>query len=185
MAQTKGAWIGADAIKARAAGVLEENLVEGREISFTVQTKSMRPMLEVGDKLIVRSVAGQMLNEGDIVLRKTENGQGWLAHRLIGRIRRNEDLWLVTKGDNTPNADEAWAATELSGAAVGIRSGSRQASLLSRRAKWVSYWVARVSRWQTIIYQPRPELIRSTALKLSGLLLYASARTARYVAGLG
>jgi signal peptidase I len=163
---------------------VEGSLRAGREITFTVRTMSMQPMFVPGDRLIVRSLTGGAPNIGDAVVRKGENGKGWVVHRLIGKSTRAGRLWLETKGDNTSQADAGLEAEELVGVAVGIQRGAREASLQAQQARLMNNWIARLSRRQSIMYPHRLGLMGSLTLKWIGLVLYATGRIARYSIGL-
>jgi signal peptidase I len=163
---------------------VEGSLRAGRGITFTVSTMSMQPMFVPGDRLIVRSPAGGAPNIGDPVVRKGENGKGWVVHRLIGKSARDGRLWLETKGDNSPQADSGLEAEELVGVAVGIRRGEREANLQTEQARLMNNWIARLSRRQSIMYPHRLGWMGSFTLKWLGLALYATGRIARYSIGL-
>jgi len=67
-------------------------------MSLTVASGSMEPLISAGDRVHARAYAGEQRPRiGDVVLLHGE--QGWVVHRIIGRIRRGGEVFYRQKGD--------------------------------------------------------------------------------------
>jgi len=64
---------------------------------FRVATGSMRPIIEPGDKVLVRSIAPAAAKSGDILLYRS--GEDYVTHRLVGFMTREGKTLFLTKGD--------------------------------------------------------------------------------------
>lgn len=163
--------------------LVESGLREGRETSFTIKTGSMNPMLVAGDKVLVRSKLAETTAIGDILLRKAENG--WLVHRLICKRTDSETVWLKTKGDNSPLAEEDWRGSDLLGVIAAAQSGKRAASLDSTRARWANTVIARLSSIEADLHRNPSGFVRWFEGKLLRISMRAAGRIARFSIGLG
>lgn len=164
--------------------LIAESLRAGRDVRFIIRTGSMRPMLGIGDRVVVRSASSGTPNVGEVVLTRAGNGKGWVAHRLIIKSVDAEGFRFKTKGDNSPSADDAVGAAEIAGVVVSIESGESQASLDTRVATLANHSIAKMSLVQSLLFDSRPGPLRTFSLALLALLLRVSGRITRYCVGL-
>lgn len=81
---------------------------------LSVQTGSMIPVFQPGDALVVSHVSAQDLQIGQVVsYHSSANPQVVLSHRIV-HIDKNQHV-LVTKGDNTNQADAPIRLTQIIG----------------------------------------------------------------------
>lgn len=167
------------------SGLIAESLCAGRDVRFTIRTGSMRPMLRIGDTILVRTASAGEPAIGQLVLRKPGTGNEWIAHRLIAKSVDSEGVRLKTKGDNSPAADEMVGADEIAGVVVSIESRQSRACLDTRMVRWANHSIARLSLVESLIFDSRPDPIRTVSLALLALVLRVSGRVTRYGIGLG
>lgn len=74
-------------------------LTIGDQLSFTVNSTSMQPIMKIGDKVVAEVIPETRITRGDIIVIKTE--EDFLTHRAISPIKGG---W-ITKGDNNTLSD--------------------------------------------------------------------------------
>jgi hypothetical protein len=79
---------------------------EPRPARLTVTSDSMRPLLRVGDGVVVQPIDPHALQPGDVIV--VRRGGDWITHRLVTVDERG---WH-THGDNTRYGDEAASAAQ-------------------------------------------------------------------------
>jgi len=104
--------------------IIREKLALGEEVSLTVTTGSMRPMLDSGDKIVVRGCLPERLFRGDIIL--YENGHLLYTHRFLYRKLRGKDNLLITKGDYSTTMDKPFSYDCFLGKIVVIEKRQRR-----------------------------------------------------------
>lgn len=129
----------------------------------------MWPLLAPGDRAIIRAVQPAELRIGDIVIAR--HGNIWIAHRLIQRQQIGTAELFVTKGDNTPNADEACLAENLIGVVITAQSHGREINLHSMTARALGNLLAQLSRTQWRVFRARPNLARRAILKITRVVM--------------
>ena len=75
----------------------------GMDRSYIVVGRSMEPFMRLGDVALVKEVAPQELELGDVVV--IDDGIRRFAHRIIEKHERGEELFFRTKGDNSEAPD--------------------------------------------------------------------------------
>ncbi|MGA9773950.1 MAG: S24/S26 family peptidase [Blastocatellia bacterium] len=149
------------AIQLTANALICDHLRAGRSLCFTMSTSSMRPALAPGDKVLISAALPDQLRPGDIVVRKIADAH--IAHRLIGSYTADNEIHLITKGDNALKADDAWQATQLVGKVVAIeRAGHKKLTQAKRRA----FVIAFLSRCQLSASRIEPEIFRRWAVRI-------------------
>lgn len=169
----------ASALTRTASALVKERLEAGRTVRVTIPTASMWPTLSPGDAVLVRGAQPDELRLGDIVVGKW--GEGWRAHRLIGRRCEAGQTLLVTQGDNSGVADEAWPALQLVGVVVAVCHGERESDLRSARVRRAGATLAFLLRSQSAAERAPGRLARRAVLKGLRLVVRASAWLARRV----
>lgn len=71
--------------------------------AYIITTESMKPNINPGDVVIIKSIPEEELEVNDIITFKTENGIN--THRII-KIENNAERLYVIKGDNNNLEDE-------------------------------------------------------------------------------
>lgn len=103
---------------------------------FRVKTGSMRPIIEPGEKVLVRKITAAAAKRGDIVLYRS--GADYITHRLVGfKTQEGRALFLV-KGDACP-VPEDLAPEAVRGKVIVIeKNGGRKLRLDSLRGRIVN-----------------------------------------------
>ena len=60
---------------------------------------SMQPMIGVGDAAIIRSIAPELVQVGDVITYGSPGGQGMTTHRVMAVLEIDGTTYLQTKGD--------------------------------------------------------------------------------------
>jgi signal peptidase len=79
-----------------------------------VLSGSMRPGIQPGDLAITRPVPASSLEPGDVIVYVPPGGDEAVMHRMTSIERRDDGLWITTKGDANDVADP-WGAVRLRG----------------------------------------------------------------------
>ena len=120
----------------------------------------MQPALAPGDKVLVSAALPRELRPGDIVVRKVANAR--IAHRLIGSYTSDNEVHLITKGDSSLKADDAWPATQLVGKVIAIEQAGQWKPFRFARASVI----ALLSRCQLSANWIEPEILRRITLRI-------------------
>lgn len=102
---------------------VKEGLAAGHKVAIRVTSGSMAPLIAENDRVGVVQVQPDSVLRGEVVV--ISGGEGWITHRLLDQINRDRDLWLSTKGDNSPLIDPYWRAEALIGRVVSIEREGR------------------------------------------------------------
>ena len=79
---------------------------------------SMEPTHHAGDVVLIRNVDGEKVQVGDIIMFPAATGRN-VMHRVIERRwNENNQLVIVTQGDNVPVADKPILASDVTGKLV-------------------------------------------------------------------
>lgn len=129
-----------------------QSLSQGRSISFTVASDSMRPLIHTGDSIRVAPFPqDRKARIGEIVLLRTADG--WLVHRIVGRRGSGGATVYRQKGDAGHHAHDVSAdaivgrvvAIERDGSVIDLGSGTqRVAGALVGRGFQLIDWSLRV-----------------------------------------
>lgn len=108
--------------------LLREEITSGKEVSLKVAQGSMQPLINPGDRVVVKDCRAENLIPGDIILYEKE---GTLyTHRFLYR----RELSLLTKGDNALFLDTPFPKEQLLGKVITIKKKSRTIDL--RKRSW-------------------------------------------------
>jgi signal peptidase I len=111
------------------ADVLQQTLQQGQSIRLRISSDSMSPIIGVGDRVVVESVASADIRLGDVLVLRIPDGT--LTHRLIAKTRSG---W-VTKGDHLLAADTPHSVDVILGRVVVVeRAGG--AKILLNQQPW-------------------------------------------------
>ncbi len=134
------------------AALLKESLQKGQHPRLTVTSRSMTPLLQPGDEIILELVTFEQLQPGDILTVKTENHLQ--THRYWGS---GEQGHLLTRGDQSLEFDKPWPVDDLIGR---VHTRQRQDKVLSLRGGWGQWLNRQLTRLLTAEWRwlfPAPE----------------------------
>ena len=106
-------------------------------LRLKITSRSMDPILRIGDHVLVQSTSPSLIRCGDLIVTRREDG--YLTHRLL---TVDEQGWY-TKGDRNLLADAPIDASEIVGLVIAIE---RQGKLHYLRVR-PQCWITRVQRW--------------------------------------
>ena len=111
-------------------------------LCLTVISDSMRPLLRVGDVVVVEPQAPQALQVGQVIV--VQRGDEWITHRL----QAIDVAGWHTHGDNTRTQDAAAGIAEIVGLVVAVKRGTQTIDM--RAAHWLNAGprIVRIQRLQ-------------------------------------
>jgi len=109
---------------------------------FRISTGSMRPIIEPGEKVLVRKITSAAAKRGDIVLYRACGDH--IAHRLVGFLTREGEALFLAKGD-AGSVPEEVAPDAVCGKVIAIeKHDGRQLRLDSFRGRLIDGYL----RWK-------------------------------------
>ena len=102
--------------------VKKEAIEGGYDLAFITEGSSMFPILASENKITVTKCNFKELKPGDLILFKSPTDNGSLvAHRLIRKIKNENDHTFISKGDAVFNPDKPICQDALIGKIVKIK----------------------------------------------------------------
>jgi len=135
-------------LQAEAIRQLFINLLrEGHVIRSLAVGKSMSPSIKKGELLIVKPIALEEAEIGEIVAFRRDESQSVLTtHRVIQKGKERGQRYIITKGDRNPHRDfPLLSSQELLGKVTGIERNGQVISLDSPFYRIGGYLRARLS----------------------------------------
>ena len=135
-------------LQAEAIRQLFINLLrEGHVIRSLAVGASMSPSIKKGELLIVKPIALEEAEIGEIVAFRRDESQSVLTtHRVIQKGQERDQRYIITKGDRNPNRDLPLVSSqELLGKVTGIERNGQVISLESPFYRLRGYLIARLS----------------------------------------
>ncbi len=135
-------------LQAEAIRQLFINLLrEGHVIRSLAVGKSMSPSIKKGELLIVKPIALEEAEIGEIVAFRRDESQSVLTtHRVIQKGKERDQRYIITKGDRNPYRDLPLVSSqEVLGKVVGIERKGQVISLESPFYRIRGYLMARLS----------------------------------------
>ncbi len=111
-------------------------------LRLRVSSDSMRPLLRIGDEVVVQRVDPHTLQPGDVLV--VQRRGDWITHRLVAV----DDHGWHTHGDNTRYADEPASAAEIIGRVIAIERETQTIDLQQPHWRTVDRRINRVQRFQ-------------------------------------
>ena len=128
------------------AHLLREEIASGEEVSLKVSQGSMRPLINPGDRVVVKGCRAEDLVLGDIILYEKEGT--FYTHRFLYR----RGLSLLTKGDNALFLDASFSKEQLLGKVITIKKKSRTIDLRKRFWRIINSVLAIFSLMEGLIF---------------------------------
>ena len=135
-------------LQAEAIRQLFINLLrEGHVIRSLAVGASMSPSIKKGELLIVKPIALEEAEIGEIVAFRRDESQSVLTtHRVIQKGQERDQRYIITKGDRNPNRDLPLVSSqEVLGKVTGIERNGQVISLESPLYRLRGYLIARLS----------------------------------------
>ena len=107
-------------------------------VRLTVTGDSMRPLLRVGDGVVVQPIDPHALQPGEVIV--VQRGGDWITHRLVAVDKHG---WH-THGDNTRYGDEAASTSQIMGRVIAIERNGETIDLLQPRWRAIDRRINRV-----------------------------------------
>ena len=121
------------------AAVCTDLLKHGFSVTFRAPGWSMHPAIRDGEIITAEPVAAGRLKWGEIVLYRV--GEALLAHRVVGRGRRDGDPQLLVRGDAPGAQDEGVTVGQILGRVVCTVRGNKSLKLSTAKARII--WLVR------------------------------------------
>lgn len=138
----------ASILQAEAIRQLFINLLrEGHVIRSLAVGASMSPSIKKGELLIVKPIALEEAEIGEIVAFRRDESQSVLTtHRVVQKGKELGRCYIITKGDRNPNRDFPLVSSqEVLGKVTGIERNGQVISLESPLYRLRGYLMARLS----------------------------------------
>ena len=117
-------------------------LGKGGAFRFRAPGGSMHPFIRNGDVLEVRPVDSAVIRPADIILYHRENRR-LIAHRVIGRARKQYTTELLVRGDTDPFNTEIVFLESVLGRVVRVQRGEKILVMDSGLWRWLGMlWIA-------------------------------------------
>lgn len=100
----------------------DELYAKKREAWLTVFSGSMAPMMQIGDRVLVKRVAPKQIHFGDVIVFK--EADKLITHRVIGKRVTNPNIIFLQKGDSNTVATGIFAESVI-GKVACIRKGDK------------------------------------------------------------
>jgi signal peptidase I len=113
-----------------------ELYAKNREAWLTVLSGSMAPMIQIGDKVLVKRVVPEQIRFGDIIVFKKTGTL--ITHRVIGKRVDNQNIIFFQKGDSNTIATGVFAENVI-GKVACIRKGNKHIRLDSFLGKSMNF----------------------------------------------
>ena len=132
------------------AEILETDLSFGDVIQLNVVSKSMQPLMTIGDQVIAEITPLDEIQQGDVVVIKRNHD--YLTHRVI---HQNHNTW-ITKGDNNVLPDPKISQDKIIGRVSIIKKGNHSINLLSKKWIYLNPLLAKLSSLESRAFSIHP-----------------------------
>jgi signal peptidase I len=127
-----------------------ELLQRGETLTFKALGSSMGYIIREADLITVKQVNAKELQRGDIILCGLKNNL--LCHRIIKLYKKDNQLFVITKGDVLLQAEQSFPASKILGKIYYIQQGSKSVNLETRFARGIGYCSALYSKSISYLY---------------------------------
>lgn len=120
--------------RAESSNLLRDVIRRGHCVPVKLNSSSLIPLAYSGETLVVEGCNAEQLRVGELVV--FESDEGFVAHRIIGKQRRQARSWFQTAGQEA-SVPDAWIPDGvIVGRVVEIRGGSQVTASRSVPGKW-------------------------------------------------
>jgi len=158
-------------LQAEAIRQLFINLLrEGHVIRSLAVGASMSPSIKKGELLIVKPIALEEAEIGEIVaFRRDESHSVLTTHRVVQKGKERGQRYIITKGDRNPNRDFPLVASqEVLGKVTGIERNGQVISLESPFYRIRGFLMARLSLGLWILHVLKRKIFASDQFGQNG-----------------
>lgn len=120
-------------IRAESSNLLRDVLRQGHRVPVKLSSSSLIPLAYSGETLVVEGRNAEQLRLGELIV--FESDEGFVAHRIIGKQKRQMQPWFQTAGQEARVPDGWIPDGVIVGRVVEIREGF-QAAGRSVPGKW-------------------------------------------------
>lgn len=114
---------------------------------------SMWPFFKQGRKLIIKKTTVEDLRIGDIILYRS--GNQLVCHRLIKKVKLNNEWLLYARGDNSISLPECVNGQMLLGKAIGIMRGAGKTIFLdTRKQQFLNRFIVIIAPFIIRVFKP-------------------------------
>ena len=149
-------------------GVIERDV----EIPLKTFGLSMRPVIYGGEWIVVRRAIEAEIRVGDIIIYQA--GQGFVAHRVIQRLKKGEQTCFKVKGDAHLASEGVVSAGQIIARVVALKKRGRVISMDQPAWQRANRIIARYSSAIDHLYRRLP--FRPDRTSLAGRILAAVVR---------
>ena len=100
-----------------------EILAHGNSLRFKASGRSMLPVIKSGDIVEVGPLTNEIII-GDILLYRNSRSEA-VVHRMIGRVRGENQVFFLVKGDSSSETDELVSEAQILGKVIDIHAKAR------------------------------------------------------------
>lgn len=126
--------------RAESSHLLRDVLRQGCRVPVTLNSSSLIPLAYSGETLVVEGCNAQDLRVGELIV--FESDEGFVAHRIIGKEKRQTHSWFLTAGQEACVPD-AWIPDGvIVGRVVEIREGPQATASRGVPGKWRGWFWA-------------------------------------------
>jgi signal peptidase I len=128
----------------------KEVLNRGHALKFSASGRSMHPVVQDGDTILVQPVDARALRTGDIALCRTASGT--VVHRVLRVKRTHEKVILFVKGDRSLETETVVVSKDRVGRVVSVYRGGKTIRLDSRWSRAGGVLLAEISKTHRYLY---------------------------------
>src|SRR5688572_26826265 len=127
-------------VRAESSNLLRDVLRQGHRVPVKLNSSSLIPLAFSGETLVVEGRRAEQLRLGELIV--FESDEGFVAHRIIGKQKRQTYSWFQTAGQEACVPD-AWIPDGvIVGRVVEIREGSQATASRGVPGKWRGWFWA-------------------------------------------
>ncbi len=161
--------------------LLYEALEKGGEPSVQIVSGSMQPLIQPGDRVIVKHADADQAKFGDIIVFRWQ--EALVTHRVISRLRIDERMFFLQKGDSNLSASPV-PSQDVLAKVVAIGKAGKTFRLDTLWGKSANYAIALCfylryivySRWRGLSFRVRAHWLSRFCFKLARVFLFISSR---------
>lgn len=132
--------------------LLRGGMKNGQRPYLTITSGSMRPLIHIGDEVQLEPVRLSDLQVGDIITIAAP--ATLLTHRFYGWVEKDDQRWLLTRGDRFLTSDSPWSDELLVGRVIARRRHNQRLLLQEGLGGWIGRHVAHIAAAEGLLFTP-------------------------------